>query len=150
MIGRAPSTTSTAVAVAGDATTFAPGRHLVTYTASDTRSNAKSVQQVIDVRPIARFGDGPVAVSEGQSVSLPVVLNGDAAQYPVTLNFTVGGTATPGVDHTLLAGVPCGPSASTSTSAGSVNTGGFTSSNCKTTRTVRVINAVLPAASDTV
>lgn len=43
-------------------------------------------------------------IAEGSKVDIQVLLNGPAPQYPVTVDYTVTGSAISGVDHDLSSG----------------------------------------------
>jgi hypothetical protein len=69
-----------------------PGRHILTWTATDSEGNKGSATQQVDVLPQASFLVNQSA-SEGDTVSLNVVLNGDSPVYPVSIPFTISGSA---------------------------------------------------------
>lgn len=71
---------------------FRPGRHVLTWTAQDEAGNVASDTQQLDVLPLADFDVDQIA-SEGGSANLTVSLNGTPPQYPVTIDYTVGGVA---------------------------------------------------------
>ena len=79
-----------------------PGRNVITWTAVDLSNNIATTQHIIDVLPIISLA-GSLIASEGQTVSIPFNLNGDAADYPVIITYTLSGTAEP-TDHNLVAG----------------------------------------------
>lgn len=79
-----------------------PGRNIITWTAVDLSNNVATTQHIIDVLPIASLA-GSAVVGEGQTISIPFKLNGDAAQYPVSISYTVSGEAD-NTDHNLVAG----------------------------------------------
>lgn len=81
---------------------FRPGTTVITRSAQDSQGNLISSVQTIDVRPLAGFASDQVA-SEGGSAFIEVLLNGQAPQYPVTLNYTVSGTSGPS-DHDAVNG----------------------------------------------
>lgn len=83
---------------------FSPGAHFVTWSASDSAGNRAEAEQLVIVKPIANFQQDRV-IAEGARVNLVVELNGPAAIYPVSIPYTVSGTAASGVDHTLADGV---------------------------------------------
>ena len=83
---------------------FRPGRHVVTWQATDTAGNAGSDTQTVNVIPQARFVGDTLRTAEGVTVEVLVTLNGDAAEYPVTVPYTVSGSASEGSDYTLSAG----------------------------------------------
>lgn len=83
---------------------FAPGMHIVTWSATDSAGNTGTATQTVMVEPRASFGQTQTT-AEGASVTVSVMLNGRAASYPVTIPYTVSGTAaTDGSDHDLLDG----------------------------------------------
>lgn len=83
---------------------YSPGKYEVLWTATDAAGNAASAAQTLIVNPLANFyADQQVA--EGASVAVNVELNGMAADYPVTIPYTVSGSAKGnGVDYTLADG----------------------------------------------
>ena len=82
---------------------FTPGRHILTWSATDEAGNAASETQVVDVVPQVSFSVSQV-IDEGSSAIVNILLNGSAATYPITVPFTVTGTAESGVDHNLESG----------------------------------------------
>jgi len=81
-----------------------PGAHFVEWKASDKSGNVATETQLVIVKPIVNFHTDAV-VAEGSSVELVAELNGPAAIYPVSIPYTVAGTAVGGgVDHTLANG----------------------------------------------
>ena len=71
---------------------FRPGRHNIQWTASDIQGNSTTVVQTIDVMPLIVFE--PVQrISEGQTYSVQFTLNGDAPDTPVSVNYSVAGSA---------------------------------------------------------
>lgn len=83
---------------------FKPGRHAVTWSALDEAGNEATLVQQVDVLPQAGFVGDTLHASENMQTTLLVALNGDAVSYPVTIPYTVSGTASPGADYTLSAG----------------------------------------------
>ncbi len=79
-----------------------PGRHTITWAACDSLGNLGLATQIVRVHPIVSISRGSVS-GEGRAVSIPVMLNGDAASYPVTVNYRISGTAS-GADHTAASG----------------------------------------------
>lgn len=81
---------------------FRPGRYTVAYRATDVAGNTTTATQQLDVLPRVEIGADQVS-GEGRAISIPILLNGIAPQYPVTVSYSVGGTA--GVaDHDAIAG----------------------------------------------
>ncbi|NGX17724.1 thrombospondin type 3 repeat-containing protein [Wenzhouxiangella sp. XN24] len=83
---------------------FRPGRHIVTWTATDAAGNSASAEQTVDVIPQAGFVGDTLLAAEGEQTEILVALNGDAVSYPVIVPYSLSGTATAGSDHTLVAG----------------------------------------------
>ncbi len=85
-------------------TQFAPGAHIVTWSAKDAAGNIGTAIQTVNVVPQVSFSKDQVT-AEGGAVKVRLILNGLAVSYPVTIPYTVGGTAaTDGSDHTLADG----------------------------------------------
>ncbi|GEM_PF-2294580 len=85
-------------------THFRPGVHTAIWTASDAAGNRATAVQTIHVTPLAEFSKNQIS-SEGSVVRFKVILNGPPVSYPVTVPYTVGGTAdTDGSDHDLVDG----------------------------------------------
>ncbi len=83
---------------------FRPGRHVVTWSSTDAAGNAAQQQQTIDVIPQVGFVGDTALVAEASVSTISVALNGDAVTYPVTVPYTVSGTAAEGADYTIDAG----------------------------------------------
>lgn len=83
---------------------FRPGRHLVNWSAVDAAGNQAEETQQIDVIPQVGFVGDAQWVAEGTTTNIMVALNGDAVTYPVTVPYSVSGTATQGADFTLASG----------------------------------------------
>ncbi len=82
---------------------FAPGNHSVYWQAVDHGGNKAIKEQKVKVKPLISLSKDQV-VSEGNQVTVSVHLNGEAPSYPVTIPYTVSGTAGSG-DHDLVDGV---------------------------------------------
>ncbi|WP_116811976.1 Ig-like domain-containing protein [Steroidobacter cummioxidans] len=82
---------------------LAPGTHTVTWQATDAAGNRGQTLQAINVRPLISLGPDQVS-GEGADVSVRFFLNGTSPSYPLTVAYTVGGTAGTG-DHDLVSGV---------------------------------------------
>jgi hypothetical protein len=84
---------------------FAPGVHTVTWSATDAAGNTGTSTQTVNVVPLVSFSKDQTA-AEGGAVTFRVILNGPVVSYPVTVPYTVSGTAaSDGSDHDLLDGV---------------------------------------------
>lgn len=85
---------------------FRPGTHTVTWsvywTAPDLSSQVTTATQTVIVKPLVTLGGAEVA-SPGQTVTIPVRLNGPAPSYPVTVSYSLAGTA-PASDYDITAG----------------------------------------------
>ncbi len=84
-----------------------PGKHIVYWEAEDANGETATVSQIVNVNPIVSFSKDQSAV-EGTTVSFRVILNGEAATYPVTVPYSVesaASTASSGSDHNLVSGV---------------------------------------------
>ena len=68
-----------------------PGRHLVTWQAQDSAGNTASATQLVKINPQVLVAKSQL-VTEGSLVEVKVSLSGDAADYPVEIPFTVGGS----------------------------------------------------------
>ncbi len=98
------SNSGTAKALTSNPGYFSPGVHVLTWTATDAASNSASAIQTVNVTPMVEFSKNQTA-REGDTVTFKVILNGPAVTYPVTVPYTVGGTAaTDGSDHNLVNG----------------------------------------------
>ena len=69
-----------------------PGRYVVTWTAQDQAGNVATDTQIVDVLPLVQCNVDQPAV-DGNTVAVTVTLNGNPPEYPVTIPYTVGGTA---------------------------------------------------------
>ncbi|HLT92040.1 MAG TPA: hypothetical protein VKZ85_13990, partial [Woeseiaceae bacterium] len=83
---------------------FPPGPNVVTWSATDAAGNRAEAVQRVDVTPRVDFGVART-VPEGVLVQVPVQLNGAAVEYPVTVPYTISGTAGNPGDHDAEDGV---------------------------------------------
>lgn len=81
---------------------FRPGRHMVTWRTIDSYGVSREATQQVDVRPLVSFQKDQVT-SEGKSLQVQVVLNGESPVYPLSIPYTLSGTAD-STDHDLVAG----------------------------------------------
>ena len=81
---------------------FAPGHHVVHWRAEDAEGRVSIKGQGIKVRPLISIAKDAYAV-EGNQHSVGVYLNGDSPSYPVTIPYTIGGSADAS-DHDLVSG----------------------------------------------
>lgn len=81
---------------------FSPGIHLITWSSTDSDGNTGTDVQTVNVIPMISLSQDQMTV-EGDTVSFSVILNGDAVAYPVTVAYSISGSAaTDGSDHTLV------------------------------------------------
>ncbi|TMO54833.1 hypothetical protein CWC18_20605 [Pseudoalteromonas aurantia] len=88
-----------AVSLVDNTRIFAPGNHLVYWQTQDSQERTAMASHTVTVNPLISIDQG-FTVSEGSSNTINVHLNGDAPSYPVTIPYTVSGSAT-AADHTL-------------------------------------------------
>lgn len=91
------------VSLLNDNTLFVPGKHKVYWQATDDNGNSSVGEQQVIVNPLVSFTKGRKVV-EGNTVSVGVVLNGEAPEYPVLVAYELSGTADEG-DHSLFDGI---------------------------------------------
>jgi len=80
-----------------------PGVNTVIWTATDSAGNVGTATQAVSVVPLAEVSKVQ-RIAEGSSASFTISLNGDALQYPVSVPYTVSGTAG-AEDHNLITAV---------------------------------------------
>ncbi len=97
---------------------FAPGSHTITWSVTDAAGNTGTATQLVKVKPLVDFSKNQtIGEDGGPTVTVGVYLNGSAADYPVTVPYTVSGTAINPEDHNLNSGtvtITAGTSASIS------------------------------------
>ncbi|RJE73577.1 hypothetical protein BGP78_18330 [Pseudoalteromonas sp. MSK9-3] len=91
-----------AVSLVDNTRIFAPGNHLVYWQTQDSQERTAMASHTVTVNPLISIDQG-FTVSEGSSNTVTVQLNGDAPSYPVTIPYTVSGSAI-AADHTLESG----------------------------------------------
>ena len=82
---------------------FAPGEHIVYWQATDADGNTATKAQRVRVNPLVSLSKDQL-VTEGNEVEFQLILNGPAPVYPVSVPYTVSGSAGAN-DHTLVSGV---------------------------------------------
>ncbi|MFG0456833.1 putative Ig domain-containing protein [Shewanella mangrovisoli] len=82
---------------------FAPGNYLAYWQAVDGEGNKAIKAQKVKVNPLISLSKDQV-VAEGNQVTVSVHLNGEAPSYPLSIPFTVSGSADSS-DHDLVDGV---------------------------------------------
>lgn len=91
-----------AVSLVDGTTVFAPGIHEVFWTATDSNGESAVKQQTVTVHPLISLSKDS-QIAEEQRHTVKVFLNGTSPTYPVTVPYSVSGTAD-GNDHDLVAG----------------------------------------------
>ncbi len=81
---------------------FAPGRHVLTWSAVDAAGNRATVEQRFDVQPLVSLAADQVR-GEGTTAHVRFLLNGESPSYPLEVAYTVDGTAAAD-DHDLTGG----------------------------------------------
>ncbi len=84
-------------------TNFRPGIHTVFWRATDSAGKTAMASQKISVFPQVSVNQGQ-AIEEGSTGQVIFKLTGPAPSYPITIPYTVSGTATAGIDYELSAG----------------------------------------------
>src|SRR3569833_2000093 len=111
-IGTAPAEdgiTATVTQVNGQSVTakpthFRPGANTVTWSATDGAGHTGTAVQRVNVTPLVDFSKSQIS-AEGSTATIKVILIGAAVSYPVTVPYTVSGTASiDGSDHDLVDG----------------------------------------------
>ncbi|MGR6500509.1 putative Ig domain-containing protein [Shewanella sp. Koi 1] len=82
---------------------FAPGNYLAYWQAVDGEGNKAIKAQKVKVNPLISLSKDQV-VAEGNQVTVSVHLNGEAPNYPLSIPYTVSGSADSS-DHDLVDGV---------------------------------------------
>jgi hypothetical protein len=97
------SVDGTVVSGATSPYSFRPGTHAIVWEAFDRAGNRGTATQSATVQPLLTLG-GTAVVGAGNLYSVPVRLNGTAPSYPVSVTYTVNGSALAGTDYTALPG----------------------------------------------
>jgi hypothetical protein len=87
-----------------DAGPFAPGVNIVTWSAVDSAGNRVRQTQRVEIVPLLNFAVDQI-VPEGVTAAALLELNGEAVEYPVSVPYTVSGTAMNPGDHDAVNGV---------------------------------------------
>lgn len=82
----------TVAVVNQDRTHLPPGRHLVHWMAEDSAGNRTISTQAVNVKPQVLLSKTQTS-SEDNTVTMSVMLSGDAPIYPVRIPYTISGTA---------------------------------------------------------
>ncbi|WP_426369441.1 tandem-95 repeat protein [Pseudocolwellia sp. HL-MZ7] len=82
---------------------YEPGVNTAFWSAMDEEGRVSIASQLVKVRPLVSI-DKDQEVLEGHTISVGVHLNGHSPEYPLSIPYTVTGSAD-GSDHTLVDGV---------------------------------------------
>jgi hypothetical protein len=82
---------------------FKAGINFALWQAEDTSGLTASATQQINIHPLISLSSNQTVVEGGQ-VTVTALLNGDSPVYPLTIPYTVSGSASQGLDHDLSAG----------------------------------------------
>lgn len=83
---------------------LAPGRHTVTWQATDAKGNVGTDTQVVNLRPLVSLSQDQVS-AEGARVEIRFILNGPSPFYPLEVPFVIDNRSTAdGKDHNLSEG----------------------------------------------
>jgi hypothetical protein len=82
---------------------FKAGINFALWQTEDTTGLTASATQQINIHPLISLSSDQTVV-EGSQVTVTVLLNGDSPVYPLTIPYTVSGSASQGLDHNLSAG----------------------------------------------
>jgi len=93
---------SIAVSLVDDNLLLPPGVHNLVWQATNTQGIRSEASQQVIVHPLISMSKDQV-VHEGNEVEVRVLLNGSAPQYPITLPYSISGTADNG-DHDAVDG----------------------------------------------
>ena len=100
-IETSPATTPKTITV-DSSSSYRPGHHDIVWTASNSSGDLATYTQSLKILPIVSFAPDQ-QVEEGSVVNVVAMLNGSAASYPVSINFTASGTAD-AIDHNAVEG----------------------------------------------
>jgi len=82
---------------------FAPGKHQAYWQATDANGISSTETQVVNVHPLVSLSKSQ-QVNANSAVTVKVLLNGAAPQYPLDINYSVSGSAMAMTDHDLAGG----------------------------------------------
>ncbi|NRQ41595.1 DUF4347 domain-containing protein [Rheinheimera sp. YQF-2] len=82
---------------------FAAGNHELYWRATDASGQSSTVTQILQVNPLVSLSK-PQTVINNSSVTVEVILNGQAPVYPLDVAYTVSGSADALTEHDLTAG----------------------------------------------
>ncbi|QIR15073.1 fibronectin type III domain-containing protein [Shewanella aestuarii] len=82
---------------------FSPGQHFAYWKATDSQGLTSIKAQKVTVNPLVSVISRDGILAEGNEAEISVLLNGEAPQYPLSIPFTLGGSADAN-DHDLVEG----------------------------------------------
>lgn len=84
---------------------LAPGRHEITWKATNAVGVSGEAKQVINLRPLVSLSKSQIAV-RGSDVFFSVILNGNSPTYPLDIPYVIDASSTAtGAEHNLTSGV---------------------------------------------
>ena len=99
-VASATDSGGTVINVVADQTgPFQSGSYDIVWSATSA-GNTVSATQSLKIVPLVNLATA-ITTTEGNSLELKVLLSGNAADYPVTVPYTVSGTAVEGDDYTV-------------------------------------------------
>ena len=82
-----------------------PGRHEVSWSATNGADVTGTATQVVDIRPLVSLSKSQIAI-RGSAVEFRVLLNGKAPEYPVAIPYVIDAATTAGTtEHNLVNGL---------------------------------------------
>jgi hypothetical protein len=82
---------------------FAAGRHELYWRATDASGISSTVTQLLQINPLVSLSK-PQTVINNSTVTIEVILNGQAPVYPLEVAYSVAGSASAVTEHNLAAG----------------------------------------------
>ncbi|MFT7007235.1 MAG: hypothetical protein ACJAXJ_001749 [Colwellia sp.] len=82
---------------------YQPGINFAIWKAEDASGRTASVKQRVNIHPLISLGNNQT-VTEGDLVTVEVLLNGESPVYPLTIPYTVSGSAGEELDYDLSDG----------------------------------------------
>ena len=82
---------------------YKPGSNVAVWKTQDATGRTASAEQQVNIRPLISL-DKDQTVVQGELVTIKVLLNGDSPVYPLTIPYTVSGSASAELDHDLSDG----------------------------------------------
>jgi VCBS repeat-containing protein len=80
---------------------FRPGRYIVHWEAADAAANRAVAEQSVELLPEVILG-GAQTAGRNQTATVTLALSGLAPSYPLTVSYSVEGTALAGTDYQML------------------------------------------------